>query len=472
MLRGMDTARTEGITAMLRRRLQGSKTGPTQDQPLDANAGHEYFGQRASQAVSLRPFRTGFLGAIGVLVALTLGAVVGQLSTVLVYVGVALFLALGLDPLVSWLERRMNRGLAIGVVVLAVLIFITGILLAVIPVLVEQTTGFIRSFPEIADNIVHSPIVAWAQEQLGGAVDIDQAIAEGVKFLQDPNNLLAIGGGVAAVGAGVASGITGVLIVTILTLYFLASLRSMKAVLYRLIPAYERESFAHVTESITSAVGRYVVGQVSLAAINGVLTLILLTVIGGPVPYMLAFVAFFGSMIPLVGTLSASVIISLSCLAVSPQTALIAAIYYLVYMQIEAYVISPRIMSKAVAVPGALVVIAAVAGGSIGGILGALVAIPVAASVIIIVQKVLFPLQDSKTENPNPIATERISGAMAEQSSEQAAREVDALAHPGGPHGNESEDEGKGGSSAKDKEHDKGTSKQRKDGAPSKQSND
>ncbi|RLP71276.1 AI-2E family transporter [Mycetocola reblochoni] len=389
----------------------------------DTSRSQEYFENRVAQHVSLRPFRTGLLGAIGVLVALALGGLITQLSTVLVYIGLALFLALGLDPLVTWLERRMKRGLAIVVVAFGVLLLVAGILLAVIPVLVEQTSRLISSFPEIADNIVHSPVVAWAQEQLGGTVDIDQAIAEGVKFLQDPNNLVAVGGGVAAVGAGVASGFTGALIVTILTLYFLASLRSMKAVLFRLIPAYERESFAHVTESITGAVGRYVVGQVSLAAINGVLTLILMTVIGGPVPYLLAFVAFFGSMIPLVGTLSASVIIALSCLVSSPQTALIAAIYYLVYMQIEAYVLSPRIMSKAVAVPGAIVVIAAVAGGAIGGILGALVAIPVAASVIIIIQKVVFPLQDSKTVDPNPTILDRMSG-----DGEQAAREVDALA--------------------------------------------
>ncbi|MGO3885090.1 MAG: AI-2E family transporter [Mycetocola sp.] len=412
---------------MLRRR--GQSATPTQT-PDDAVQGQSqaYFDNRVAQpAISIRPFRTGLLGGLGVLVALTLGGIIGQLGTVLVYIGLALFLALGLDPLVSWLERRMKRGIAIGLVVLGVLALVAGALLAVIPVLVEQTARLISSFPDIADNIVKSPIVVWAQGQLGGTFDIDQAIAEGVKFLQDPNNLAAVGGGVAAVGAGVASGVTGAIIVTILTLYFLASLRSMKAVLYRLIPAYERESFAHVTESITSAVGRYVVGQVSLAAINGVLSLIFLTILGAPVPYLLAFVAFFGSMIPLVGTLSASVIISLSCLVVSPQTALFAAIYYLIYMQIEAYVISPRIMSKAVAVPGAMVVIAAVAGGAIGGILGALVAIPVAASVIIIIQKVVFPLQDRKNVNPNPRsnAEQKLEDSKA---SEQAAHDVDVLA--------------------------------------------
>ena len=140
--------------------------------------------------------------------------------------------------------------------------------------------------------------------------------------------------------------------------------------------------------------GRYVIGQLSLGLLNGVLSLIFLSIIGAPAPILLAFIAFLGSLVPLVGTLTGAIIITLVCLAASPLTALVAAIYYLVYMQVEAYVLSPRIMSRAVAVPGALVVIAAIAGGTLGGVLGALVAIPVAASLIIIVEKVVFPRQD------------------------------------------------------------------------------
>ncbi|MET1015886.1 MAG: AI-2E family transporter, partial [Leifsonia flava] len=231
----------------------------------------------------------------------------------------------------------------------------------------------------------------------GGAVSIADALTGAIEFISDPKNLVAIGGGLAAVGAGVASGVTGATIVLILTLYFLASLRSMKGVTYRFVPAYRRVGFAKITEEITSAVGRYVVGQLSLALCNGILSLIFLSIIGAPLPFLLAMIAFLGSLVPLVGTLTASIINTLICLFVSPTTALFAGIYYLIYMQIEAYVLSPRIMNRAVAVPGAIVVIAAVAGGAIGGILGALVAIPVAASAIIIVQKVVFTIQDAKT---------------------------------------------------------------------------
>ncbi|MFJ6547779.1 MULTISPECIES: AI-2E family transporter [unclassified Microbacterium] len=344
------------------------------------------------------PFMFGLLGALGVLVALMIGGIVGQLATVLVYIGVALFLALGLDPIVRFIERKLPRPAAVAVVVIGVLLAFAGIILAIVPTLVEQIGNLIKDGPKMIEDFTNS---AWFQDvsgQFGGT--IKDAVDGVLGFVQNPDNFLDIGGGVFAVGAGIAGGLTGITIVVILTLYFMASLRSMKRVAARFVPAYQRETFSELLEDVSSAVGRYVIGQASLALINGILSLIFLTIIGAPVPALLALIAFIGSMIPLVGTLSASIIISLICLFVSPTTALIAIIYYLIYMQIEAYVLSPRIMNKAVDVPGALVVIAAVAGGALGGILGALVAIPVAASIIIIVQKVVFPNQDRKKTPP------------------------------------------------------------------------
>lgn len=346
---------------------------------------------------SIAAFRIGLVGGLGVLTAMLIGGILGQLGTVLIYIGLALFLALGLDPLVTWLEKRIARGVAIALVVLAVLGVFAGLLFAVIPVLIEQGTNLVEDFPRLQKEIESSDFIKGVENVFGGSLSIGQALSSGIDFISDPKNLVAIGGGLAAVGAGVASGVTGATIVLILTLYFLASLRSMKGVAYRFVPKYRRVGFATITEEITGAVGRYVVGQVSLALCNGILSLIFLSIIGAPLPFLLAMIAFLGSLIPLVGTLTASIINTLICLFVSPTTALFAGVYYLVYMQIEAYVLSPRIMNRAVAVPGAIVVIAAVAGGAIGGVLGALVAIPVAASAIIIVQKVIFPLQDSKT---------------------------------------------------------------------------
>ncbi|MEN0023958.1 AI-2E family transporter [Microbacterium sp. LWO14-1.2] len=356
----------------------------------------------AAAIARINPFMYGLLGALGVLVALVLGGIVDQLATVLVYIGVAIFLALGLDPIVTWIERKLPRPAAVAIVVSVVVLAFAGILLAIVPILVEQISNLIKDGPKMVQDFMASDWFKSISDQFGSTFD---DAAQGVlSFIQDPGNILNISGGVFAVGAGIAGGFTGVTIVLILTLYFMASLRSMKKVSARFVPAYQRETFSGLLEDVSGAVGRYVMGQASLALINGILSLIMLTIIGAPVPALLALIAFIGSMIPLVGTLSASIINSLICLIASPITALIAFIYYLVYMQIEAYVLSPRIMNKAVAVPGALVVIAAVAGGALGGILGALVAIPVAASIIIIVQKVVFPTQDAKVVPPGTLS--------------------------------------------------------------------
>jgi predicted PurR-regulated permease PerM len=173
----------------------------------------------------------------------------------------------------------------------------------------------------------------------------------------------------------------------------------MKRATYQLVPASKRARFADLTEQITQSVGRYVIGQVTLAAFNGVLSFIFLSIIGAPFPAVLAFVAFMFSLVPLVGTLTGSIIIVLVCLIPglgSPLTALVAAISSLVYMQVEAYLLSPRVMNRAVKVPGALVVIAALAGGSLLGILGALIAIPVAASALLIIKQVVIPRQNER----------------------------------------------------------------------------
>ncbi|MGW4928131.1 AI-2E family transporter [Agromyces sp. NPDC004153] len=346
--------------------------------------------------VKIHAFRIGFVGAIGVLLALLLGGIVGQLGTVILYVALALFLALGLDPVVSWLQRHdVPRWLAILLVFVVVIGVFVALIATIVPIVVEQTTRIIDDWDSIVEGVQNSDFVAWIASIGGEGLSLDAAIDSAVDWLGDPANLGALTGGILAVGAGIAGGLTGAVIVLILMLYFLASLEAMKRYAARFVPASHRTQFRSVAEEVTGSVGRYVIGQVSLASINGVLSLVFLSIIGAPFPILLAFIAFLASLVPLVGTLTGAIIITLVCLTASPATAIAAGIYYLIYMQVEAYVLSPRIMNRAVAVPGALVVIAAVAGGTLGGVLGALVAIPVAASLIIIVEKVIFPRQDA-----------------------------------------------------------------------------
>ncbi|MCU1583860.1 MAG: hypothetical protein QOI70_1709 [Microbacteriaceae bacterium] len=342
-------------------------------------------------------FRLGLLGGLGVLVAMAIGGAIGTLSTILTYIGAALFLALGIDPSVSWLEKhRFPRWTAMLTVFAGILAVFAALIFAVVPVIADQVSNLISSLPDFIATISRQSWIQDTQKNLPSWINVQQLVDNASKWLQ--NNVATIGGGLLAVGVGIFGGVTGALIIFILTLYFVASLSSMKRGLYRLVPASKRARFSDLAEQISASVGRYVVGQGTIALANGLLSFVFLSIMsifGLKYPALFAFVAFLFALVPLVGTLSGSILISLSTLLLSgPGVALWVAIYYLAYMQIEAYVINPRVMNRAVKVPGAVVVIAALAGGSLLGILGALIAIPVAAAVLLIIDQVVVPRQN------------------------------------------------------------------------------
>ncbi|MCD2170066.1 MULTISPECIES: AI-2E family transporter [Microbacterium] len=352
------------------------------------------------------PFRVALLATLGVGVGLLVIGSVQSLSTILLYVGTALFLSLGLDPLVSFLERRgLPRWAAVLVTILGVLGVFTGIVFMVVPIIVGQIAQLVGQIEQLlqpgAWNEIVLNVQTWVSQTLPW-LKIDDVWASVQQWLStlDVGSISTIVGNSLLTGAGaVAAGLGGAFIVLILTIYFTASTPSLKSAVYQLVPASKRARFIELAEKITDSVGYYVMGQVSLGVINGVLSAIFLSIIGAPFPAVLAVVAFFFSLIPLVGTLTGSTIIVLTCLLPglgSPSLALIALIYYLIYMQIEAYVISPRIMNRAVSVPGSVVVIAALAGGALLNLLGALIAIPVAASVLIIYREVIIPRQNER----------------------------------------------------------------------------
>lgn len=342
-------------------------------------------------------FRFGLLGGLGVLLALAIGNAVVDLRQILTYIFAALFLALGLDPLVSWLEsKHIKRPIAIVIVLVLVLAVFAGLVLALIPVVSDQVTLLINQIPFIISGFRDDTFVSAIEDALPW-LDMQQVLSTIQTQVQSADFLQGLTGGVLAVAVGIGTGVTGALIVLILMIYFISSVSGLKRGLYQLVPASKRERVADITEQITQSVGRYVVGQVTLALFNGVLSFVFLTFVFR-VQYsaLLAFIAFLGSLIPLVGTITASIIISLAVLLFNgTPTVFFVAVYYLIYMQVEAYVLNPRIMNRAVQVPGVIVVIAALVGGSLASLLGALVAIPVAASILIIVKQVFVPRQNA-----------------------------------------------------------------------------
>lgn len=352
-------------------------------------------GRGAREFVVRSPFQLGFIVTFGGLAAILVGAMIGQLSTILMYVVGALFIALALEPIVRWLERhRVRRPLGIGIVFASFILVISAILAIVIPMIAAQVSTLVRTAPQYFTDITNQTWYQTLKGQFGEYIDFDGLLKMGTDFVGNPETWAQFAGGVWQAGIGVANGLTAALIVLILSLYFLASLQATKRAFYSLVTRSNRARVIDITEQITKSVGGYVNGIVILAFVNSVLGFVMMTIVGVPFAGLVAVGVFFLALIPLFGSVLATVLVAAVALFNSPTAAIIAAIYYLVYMQVEAYLLTPRVMNRVVSVPGALVVIGALAGGTLLGLLGALISIPVTAMILMIVKQVWMPRQE------------------------------------------------------------------------------
>ena len=201
-------------------------------------------------------------------------------------------------------------------------------------------------------------------------------------------------GGVIGVGKAVVSGLVSTFTILVLTLYFLAALPQVVAISLRFVPATRRDRVSKLSNAIIARVGSFVGGQGIIAILAAVFILIMGLIIGMPYTAPLAMVVLVCGFIPLVGHFIGMSIVTLVSITKSPTTALIALGSYIIYVQIENYVITPKIMRKSLAIPGLVTIIAALLGTSLLGLIGGLLAVPIAAAVLLIIDEVVFPRAD------------------------------------------------------------------------------
>jgi predicted PurR-regulated permease PerM len=197
------------------------------------------------------------------------------------------------------------------------------------------------------------------------------------------------------VAGSVLAALFNVLTVFILTIYFMLSLARIREGSLRLVPKSKRQKVAELVDPILEKIGGYIAGQITVALIAGSLAFVFLAVVGVPFPVALALWVAIASLIPLVGATIGAIPAVIVAFFDSLGLGVATLIYFIVYQQIENYVIAPRIMTKAVDISPAAVLLAALIGGSLLGFVGALMAIPAAASIKIIVQEVLIPRIES-----------------------------------------------------------------------------
>ncbi len=336
------------------------------------------------------PFYIGFFGALGALLAWTLWTSFGRLATTVTLLLVAFFLALTLNPVVDRLARRVPRGTAVTLVFAALVVVFVLIGFVVVPPVVTQGSALTSQAPQYLQDLLnarwvrdldqHYDLIGRAQQEISSRLT-DQSFIEGVL------------GGILGVGQAVLSGVFQVLTVLVLTLYLLASLPRVKQAAYAMVPATRRPRVTALSEEIMRRVGSYAIGQVAIATLNAFMSWIMMRIVGIPYAAVLAVSVGLLGLIPMVGATLGAGVVTVVAFFDEPKKALIALIYFVVYQQVENYVIAPRVMQRTVSVPGTVTIVAALVGGTLLGLLGALLAIPVAAGLLLLYEEVLVPRQ-------------------------------------------------------------------------------
>jgi predicted PurR-regulated permease PerM len=321
-------------------------------------------------------------------VAVTYGVVLAvvQIQDVLILLGLALFLAIGLEPLVSWLvRRRFPRWLAVLTVFVVVLGAVGGFLTAAIPVVVEQAGQFAAKVPDyLTQARDHN---SWLGK-LNDRFHLQQAV-EGLF-----SNGSGLAGGVLGIGQAVFGVLTDFLVLIVLTVYFVADFPRIRAGMYRLVPHTRRPRVILLGDEIFAKVGAYVLGNLAISVIAGVLTLIWLLITGVPYAALLAITVALLDLVPVAGSIIGGVLVSLVALTVSVPVCLATVAFFVVYRFLEDYLLVPKIIGGVVKVPALVTVVSVLLGAALLGVIGALVAIPIAAAVLLIAQQVVYPILD------------------------------------------------------------------------------
>jgi predicted PurR-regulated permease PerM len=324
-------------------------------------------------------FRAGFFAGLGLLAVYVLAIGVRSVGDVLVRVLVALFLAVSLDPAVRWLTARgLRRGLAVTIIFLTFAGILGGFLAAVIPPLVRQFDQFVADAPGYVERLQAQ---SGRLRELSERFDLTSRLEGVLRGLPG-----VIGGGLLGFTRRLFGALANGLTVLVLMIYFMLGLPQLRRGAPRLIPVPNRARMAPMLDLVVDKVGAYMIGQLVVSFIAAFSALIALEAFGVPFPLPLAIMVGFTALIPLIGaTLGAIVVTAVAVLTEGIwPTGLLVLAYFIVYQQAENFLIAPRVQRSAVNLSAAAVLLAGLIGATALGLLGALMAIPVAAAAKVI----------------------------------------------------------------------------------------
>ena len=342
---------------------------------------------RPPRETGMRPmtmFRWGVYTSAGVLAVVAAAAAVYTTRAVLVRVLIALFIAISLDPAVRMLTRRgMRRGLAVLVIFLLAAGLVTAFLYSVIPAMVHQFQALVHDFPGYV-------------AKLQGRSARFRELTDRFHLTGKVQDLLAslpgrLGGGLLGFTRRLFGALFSTLTVVVLTIYFMADLPRLRHGVLRLFPRAHRARFGRVSDVMVDKVGSYMIGNLLISLAAGLAAFVVFTALGVPFAVTLVFVVALCDLIPMIGaTLGAVAGVAAALLTTELwPTTVIVALFFVGYQQLENYVIAPRILRHTVSLSAPAVLLAGLIGGTVLGLVGALMAIPVAAGLKVVLAEQL-----------------------------------------------------------------------------------
>ncbi len=329
------------------------------------------------------PFFIGMTAAAGVAVTYGLVELMIRARSVLVLIGLALFIAIGLDPVVAWLtRRRVPRWAAVVIILLAGVGIAAGFVMAAIPPLVAQGKLLVAHVPQYVRVLEsHNSDLG----RLNARYHVQQQLTH---LLSSKGGSLV--GGVLGAGEFVLSAASSAVVVMVLVIYFLADLPRIKLFGYRLAPHTRRARVILIGDEILGRVGGFLLGNLLTSVIAGLGTYLWMLAWGIPYPALLGLLVALLDLIPVIGSTIGGAIVTLVALSVSVPVAVATLVFYIAYRLAEDYLLVPRVMGRTVRVPGLVSVVAVLVGGTLMGLVGALVAIPAAAALRLLLHEVAF----------------------------------------------------------------------------------
>jgi predicted PurR-regulated permease PerM len=329
-------------------------------------------------------FRWAVAGSLGVLAVAAVVYVVFSVANLLVQIAVAAFIAVSLDPAVRWLiARGVRRSLAVTIILSIFAGLLALVLWLAMPRLVSEAAKLTTDFPGYLDTLrARSPSLRDLENRLHAKASVDAFAATFLDRVQHD---------AFAFGRRFLGALVQALLVIVLTIYFMLDLPRLRRAVVSLAPVRHRPRVSHSVNIVVDKVGAYMIGNLIISLIAGVSSFLAMLALGVPFALPLAVFVAVTDLIPLIGATLGAVVCTIVAIATTDlwPNAIVLALFFVAYQQAENYLIVPWVFRSSVDMPSVAVLLAALVGASVLGLVGALMAIPIAAAFKVILSPMM-----------------------------------------------------------------------------------